>query len=110
MAEIVLRSLIIQAGMPALRTKTLLFQVSARYTATFFVLIWRLLRDLDRIVRQYPHTTAQHNHNPILPPKGIYRGRECYDGESRMELSLRVTVGEAHSNGVPNGGLTQNKM
>lgn len=36
MAEIVLRSLIIQAGMPALWTKTLLFQVSARYTATLF--------------------------------------------------------------------------
>lgn len=99
MAEIVLCSLIIQAGMPALQTKTLLFQVSA----TFFVLIWKVLRDLGRIVRQCPSTTAQHNHNPILPPKGIYRGRECYDCESRMDLSLRV----AHSNGVPNG---QNKM
>lgn len=107
MAEIVLHSLIIQAGMPALRTKMLLLQVSTRYTATIFVLIWRVLRDLDRIARLYPHTTAQHNHNPILPPKGIYRGWECYDGEYRMDLSLRVAVGEAHSNGVPNGGLTQ---
>ncbi len=61
-------------------------------------------------MRQYPPSTAQHNHNPILPLKGIYRGRECYDGESRMDLSLRVTAGEAHSKGVPNGGLTQNKM
>jgi len=86
MAEIVLCSLIIQAGMPAPRTKPLLFQVSKRYTA-FFFLIWRVLRDLDRIVWQYPHTQAQQNHNPILPAKGIYRGRECYDGESRTDLS-----------------------
>lgn len=57
MAEIVLCSLIIQAGMPEPRTKLLLFQVSERYKATFFVLI---LKSAERF-RQDCVAVSTHN-------------------------------------------------